>query len=176
MFNVWSGLALLLLLFLWLTPLFPLRASRESPQIQEKKKSTIWQLWDSAFIKLIYNKSKLFGENIQIKNLSFSFSLHPPASPVSSAHRPALRPSSGHTTASTSTTSRPRRLVSLSDAATPCVRSPPPTARWSSSLKSEQQQPATNLHLTLKPPSLSASHSALVWTPGCLLALWQLGE
>ena len=26
--------------------LFPLRASRESPAIQEKKKSTIWQLWE----------------------------------------------------------------------------------------------------------------------------------
>lgn len=33
----------------WLTPLLPLRASRESPPIQEKKKSTIWQLWDSLF-------------------------------------------------------------------------------------------------------------------------------
>lgn len=37
-----------------LTPLSPLRASRESPPIQEKKKSTIWQLWDSAFNKLLY--------------------------------------------------------------------------------------------------------------------------
>lgn len=38
---------------LWLTPLLPLRASRESPPIQEKKKSTIWQLWDSALITTV---------------------------------------------------------------------------------------------------------------------------
>lgn len=65
----------------------------------------------------------------------------PPASPVSSAHRPALRRSSVRTPASTSTTSRPRRPDSRSGAATPCVRSPPPTARWSSSLRSEQRRP-----------------------------------
>lgn len=64
-------------------------------------------------------------------------SLHPPALPASSARRPARRPSSGRTTASTSTTSRRRRQVSRSAAATPCVRSPPPTGRWSSSLRSE---------------------------------------
>lgn len=33
-----------------LTPLVTFRASRESPPIQEKKKSTIWQLWASSRI------------------------------------------------------------------------------------------------------------------------------
>lgn len=82
--------------------------------------------------------SNVLGGSFWAKEEPKSVLFCPKALPASSAHPPALRLWSGRITASTSITSLRRRLDLRSDAATPCARSPPPTAPWSSSLKSER--------------------------------------